>query len=106
MSDGFKEVAETAAQYFWLICVAGIGGLANYITKLRQNKQKTFSIVELAGELLVSGFVGLITALVCIDRGFSLELTYAAAGIAGHLGTRGLYLLEQRALDWLEKMTK
>ena len=96
------EPLRSVANYLWMASVGLLGGLANYIAKLKENKLKAFSFVELLGELVISGFVALITAFVCIDLGLSTLMTYAACGIGGHLGTRGLYIIEQRALEWLE----
>lgn len=95
MYDLLKEIWASIGAYIWFICLACLGGSANYINKVRSNKEKTFSVVELLGEWVLSGFTGLITAYVCVDQGFSFELTAAACGIAGHMGGRGVYIVEQ-----------
>ena len=100
--DEIQDIAKTGLQYFWFIVIGGAGGIASYISKLRRDKAKTFSIVEVLGEIFISGFVGLITAWICIDMGLSLPLTYAAVGISGHMGTRALYVVEQRILNWID----
>lgn len=94
-------LAAIQGTYLWFIVVALIGGTANYISKVRANKQKTFSVVELVGEWFVAGFSGLIVALYCQGAGMSFEITAASAGIAGHAGSRGVYMIEQYVLSKL-----
>jgi len=84
------------------MCLALWGGTANYIRKLKQNN-KQFSIVELVGEWVVSGFAGFMAALACIELGYSFAIAAAAAGVAGHMGGRSIYFIEQVSLNWWEK---
>lgn len=95
MTDFVREVFDVVSGYAWFVMLACVGGTANYISKVRKDHKKAFSIVELLGEWVLSGFTGLITAYVCVDQGFSFELTAAASGIAGHMGGRGVFILEQ-----------
>jgi len=103
MSEFLKDALETISVYLWFISLACLGGTANYISKLKQNKSKTFSIAELLGELLISGFTGLMTYYLCMDQGLSIPLTSFAVGVAGHMGGRGMYLFEQYVLSKLPK---
>ena len=95
MLEFLKEAIVGFGAYLWFVLLACLVGTANYISKVRKNKEKSFSTVELLGEWVLSGFAGLITAYVCVDQGFSFGLTAAASGIAGHMGGRGVYILEQ-----------
>lgn len=88
--------------WFLLIGLSLWGGTANYVRKLKQNKQP-FSVVELIGEWVISGFAGFIAALACIELGFSFAIAAAAAGVAGHMGGRSIFILEQVTLKWWEK---
>jgi len=88
-----KQFLETGLGYLWFIFLAAWGGTVSYIT--RRKKEKTqFSIVELIGEWVISGFSGLITAFICQEMNITFMFTAAATGIAGHMGGRGIYLLE------------
>lgn len=60
------------------------------------------NISELIGEMLVSSFVGLVTFWICKSYGVNEYLTAAGVAIAGHMGTRALFLAEQ----WIEKKAK
>ena len=78
------------------------GGTANYLS--RQRREKTpFSIIELVGEWAISGFSGIVTAYICVDLDLSFALTSAAAGVAGHMGGRAVYLIEQSITKRLGK---
>lgn len=93
--DFIKDALTDFGAYIWFSVLAVLGGTANYISKVRANRQKAFSVVELIGEWVVSAFTGLMTAYMCVSAGMSFELTCCAAGVAGHAGGRGIYLLEQ-----------
>lgn len=89
----FKVIFDAGLGYIWFIFLAIWGGTVNYITRLKADKNP-FSVIELIGEWVISGFSGLITAFICQEMAVPLMYTYAAAGIAGHMGGRGIYLLE------------
>lgn len=80
--------------YTWFVLIAIIGGTVNYIGRIRRGEVNAFSVAELLGEWLVSGFIALLTAYLCIEMEFSWEITAFLCGIAGHMGGRGIYLLE------------
>ena len=93
--DGFfKLIWGQIVAWSWLIVVALWGGTANYMTKVNST-DKQFSFMELIGEWAVSGFAGLITALLAVEAGWSFYLTAAAAGVAGHMGGRAIALIEE-----------
>lgn len=79
--------------YFWLILLSAWGGTASYLSRIKQ-QHIPFSLVELTGEWAISGFSGLLTAYVCTELEMSWPLTAFSTGIAGHLGGRGLFMME------------
>ena len=79
----------------WVSALSFIGGIANYANKVNQGLIKRFSIVELIGELFISGFAGFITFLLCDSAGFDSRLTAAMVGVSGHMGSRAIFLLER-----------
>lgn len=83
----------TGIGYFWFLLLAIWGGTANYISRVRKESMK-FSTVELIGEWSISGFTGVITALICTEMGVSLLMTYALVGISGHAGGRIIFVFE------------
>jgi len=79
--------------YIWFLVLAVWGGTASYISRIRKHKL-TFSLIELIGEWAISGFAGVITALVCYSFHWDFVLVAAASGIAGHMGGRAIGMLE------------
>ena len=88
-----KQLLDSGLGYVWFIFLAIWGGTVNYITRRKADKNP-FSIVELVGEWVISAFSGLITGFICQEMQISLMYTYAAVAIAGHMGGRGICLLE------------
>lgn len=102
--SGGQSVGWISSLWAWVIlmCLAAWGGTANYLSRLKRNKQ-SFSVVELVGEWVISAFAGFMAALACIELGYSFAVAAAAAGVAGHMGGRSIYLIEQIAIKWWEK---
>jgi hypothetical protein len=96
--DLFRILFDMGGAYLWFIALAVWGGTVSYISRVRHNKS-AFSIVELVGEWTVSGFAGLLAAYICNEMGLSFGMTAAAAGIAGHMGGRAIYIIEQKMLS-------
>lgn len=91
-----KTVIETGkswAVYLWLFCLALMGGAANYYSRVK-SMRLPFSLVELAGEFLISGFAGIMMMLACQEWEATTPVTGIMTGLAGHYATRALYLLQ------------
>jgi len=101
MPDNLKDAGtpETAGMlksalgFAWLVFMSIWGGTASYIERVRK-KDTPFSIIELVGEWVICGFSGIITAYLCVDANLTFYETAALTGIAGHLGGRGLFVIE------------
>lgn len=80
--------------YIIALTLAGWGGVAHYMKRLRETPTSVFTFAELIGELCISSFAGIMVFLMCewlmTDRIFSA----AAAGVAGHMGSKAIYSLE------------
>ncbi len=87
------QLWESGAQYLGLVVFAVVGGLMNYLGRV-QRGEISFKILPLLAELSVSGFAGLLAALVATSMSFSTEMVYFFAGISGHLGARGIFLMQ------------
>ena len=84
-----------------ILVMAGWGGVASYIDrirKLRGGLARHFLLAELLGEVTISGFAGVCVAWVGIAENFNPYAVAAAAGVGAHLGTRALFILERRFL--------
>lgn len=79
----------------WVIGLSLWGGIANFFRKLRQGAARPFNVTEFCGEIFISGFVGMCTFMLCMANGLDPLLTSPLVAISGHMGSRGIFLLEQ-----------
>lgn len=79
----------TALTYLWVFLLAISGGVVRFIRRLgRTDKKLTpFDIcIKLFGELIISGFAGVLTFYLCEFYEINALLTAVLVGISGHLG--------------------
>lgn len=81
--------------YVYIVLLAIWGGLAKFHRKVKQGLVRWANLTELLGELVVSGFAGLMTFFLCQWADFNMLFTAVAAGIAGHMGTEAIYFIER-----------
>lgn len=75
--------------YMWVFLLAMTGGLVAFIRRLNKSRKPlplTEVFVRLLGELVISGFAGVITFYLCEFWGFDQLLTAVLVAISGHLG--------------------
>lgn len=92
-SDFFQQYKEYWP-FAWMIGLSFWGGIAGYLRKVKQGNQR-FSFTELIGELFISGFVGVLTFLLCQSAQLNMLLTAAIVGISGHMGSRAILTIEK-----------
>jgi hypothetical protein len=92
--------------YLWVIGLSLGGGLVSYMHKLQLGVRRPFSIIEFIGELVTSGFTGVITYFLCQSSGISPLLTAVFVGISGHMGSRALFLIERMIENKLKKFVQ
>lgn len=76
--------------YAWILFLSFWGGTAKYLTSL-DGKSPTF--FGWLSDTVVSGFVGIVSAMTCQYYQLDFLLTSAITGICAHNGTRSLYLI-------------
>lgn len=81
--------------YGWVIGISVAGGVSSFISKIKRGHIRSFNIFELIGELVISGFAGVITFWLCESAGLDQLMTAAFVGISGHMGSRGLFFFER-----------
>jgi len=81
--------------YLWVTALAAWGGIVNYISKVRNGSTRRFNIAELVGEIVTSGFVGLLVFWVCESMGMPMILSAPLIGISGHFSARTIAMLER-----------
>ncbi len=69
-------------------------GVASFVRKMKDGHVRAFNITELVGELVISGFTGIVVANLCDTIPCPIPLKYALVGIAAHMGSRALFKLE------------
>lgn len=75
--------------YVWVFLLAMTGGLVAFIRRLNKSRKPiplTEVFVRLGGELIISGFAGVLTFYLCEFWGFDQLLTAVLVAISGHLG--------------------
>lgn len=79
----------SALTYLWVFLLAIAGGLVAFIRRLNKS-HKPLPLLELfirlSGELIISGFAGVITFYLCEYWEFDQLLTAVLVAISGHLG--------------------
>lgn len=80
--------------YIYIMAVSLWGGVVNYFYKVRKGRVKKFSLSELTADLTASGFSGVLVFWLCEWSNSPALLTAVLVGIAGHLGGRTVFLVE------------
>ncbi|WP_410472101.1 phage holin family protein [Faucicola mancuniensis] len=96
-----KEILQIIVTLPWVIFLSITGGFVAFIRRLNNATEpqplgKIF--LKLTGELVISGFVGLVTFLLCQDFELSANQTAISVAISGHLGGN--------AIDQITKLSK
>jgi hypothetical protein len=89
-----KNITYEALTYSWVLILSIWGGAASYLGKVRHGKLR-FSIVALMDDLLISGFVGVITFFLCQSAALEQWLSAAIIGVSSHMGSRAIMMLEK-----------
>ena len=85
----FVEWLRQFMPYISTIFLSIWGGVVNHITTLRTGRKK-FQIRELAFDLIVSTFAGLLTFFFCKSAGVSETMSAILIAVSGHMGTRAI----------------
>jgi len=85
---------DTLLSWALLIGISLWGGWASFVRKMKDGHARVWNVTELVGELVVSGFTGIVTAHLCDAAGAPNPLKYALVGIAAHMGSRALFKFE------------
>lgn len=80
--------------YGWVFMLSILGGVVNFMRKIRTGHSRAFNIVELIGEIVTSAFAGVITFWLCENSGIAPLVTAALVGISGHAGSRAILFFE------------
>lgn len=84
----------TIATWMLAIGMAFGGSIVSFYQRYKQRHRKSFTALELLGEIATSAFVGVGAFMLLDSLGQSAGLCAAGAGIGGHMGTRLLFFTE------------
>lgn len=85
----------TLGQYAFTLGLALFAGLVSWVGKVRAGTIRAWYLMSLVGELSTSALAGLICFWFCEWRDFDPMVTAPLVGIAGHMGTRAIFLMEK-----------
>lgn len=81
--------------YAWVAFLSIFGGTAYNVKKIKDGHLKRFSISEWVGDIVIAGFIGLMTYYLCMYSGVNQAMTGVLVGICSHQGTRGIAIIEE-----------
>lgn len=87
----------------WMGFVAVSGGLVSFYHKVKTGKVRAFNFTEFVGEIATSAIAGLVTYWLCKGFGVNEYATAAGVAIAGHMGARILFILENKAEKLIDR---
>lgn len=96
MDNSGPSMAEMVT-WAWVTMLASAGGAVSYYQRFKNGLAAKFTFAELIGEMGTSAFTGWITFLLCNAAELDQTVSAALVGIAGHMGARLLFKLEQWA---------
>lgn len=87
-----------------VMIVALLGGLVAFISKVRAGATRMFNFTEFVGDMFTAAVTGVFFYWLCRGFDFNEWVTAAIVGIAGHAGSRGLFMLEKWTEAKLESL--
>lgn len=88
------ELLRQCLPYLSTMFLSCLGGFVSYIQKIRIAHHK-FKAVELAFDLIISSFAGLLTYFFCVYAKVSGEMAAILIAVSGHMGTRAIASFER-----------
>jgi len=81
--------------WLWVLGLSILGGTVRTLTHLAVGMKFRDIFRRWIIDIIVSAFIGIITFLLCEYAGFENTLTAAMVGIASHMGTRAIVMIEE-----------
>lgn len=91
--------------FCFVIALSCLGGILNYLNRINKGGI-AFNFFKFSLEVATSGFVGVITFLLCDIAELRWSITAALCAISGHMGTRALFLIEKPAIQTVVNLLK
>lgn len=88
------EVAKQCSPFVSTFVLSAWGGVVSHIQRMRETKS-VFRPKELAFDLIISSFAGLLTYMFCKSAKLDGEMSAILIAVSGHMGTRAIAGFEQ-----------
>jgi hypothetical protein len=85
--------------YTWVVLLSMWGGAVSFLSKYKEGAVRPFNFTEMIGELVTSGFIGVLTFWLCEWSNTPPLLSAAMIGVSGHMGSRAIFQLERWFMD-------
>ena len=76
-----------------VLLIALLGGTVAFIGKVRAGATRCFNLGEFIGDMFISAVTGMFFYWLCQGLGFNQWVTAAIVGMAGHAGSRAIFML-------------
>lgn len=86
--------------YVWVIGWSVMGGVVSFMQKLKAGQTRAFNLAEFIGEIVTSGFVGILTFWLCEWANVDKMLSAVFVAVTGHMGSRALFFAERSLEKW------
>lgn len=96
-----KNLVATA----YMAAIAGVSGAVSFYQKVKAGKARPFNVPEFAGEIIISGTVGVMTFWFFKGMGINEYLTAAGVAVSGHMGARAIFLAETKVEEFFKTWT-
>jgi hypothetical protein len=83
------------AAWLWVIFLSVLGNVVSYIQKLKRGIIDRVSLIEFTAECAIAIFAGMVTFFLCDAAGMKPALTSALVAVAGHMGGRLIFQIEE-----------
>lgn len=90
-----------ALPFLMAVALSCVGGIVSYLNRIDKGGI-AFSFFRMTIEIITSGFVGIVSFMLCDYAGLEWSATAAIVAISGHMGTRALFLIENAAVKIAE----
>lgn len=95
-----------SSTYLWVLIWSGLGGLASFLQRVRNNEIRHGFVVEFIADTIYSAFAGVMAFFLCQHMQYDDMLTAIIIGISGHMGARAIISLEQSITERFYGITK
>lgn len=91
-------------QYIWVPMLSVWAAIVSFHSRVAKGETRWLNFMELFGEILTSGFVGIMTFIVCEASGISHIWSSFFVGIFSHMGTKAINILVKIAIRFFNSM--